>query len=69
MDEGVIQIEEFGMHISVDGSLMYGMFIEAVMSDYGGGGGTIKTIEMSYNKVLIYNHWIHPMCRHCLGIS
>ena len=34
VDEGVIQIEEFGMHISVDGSLMYGMFIEAVMSDH-----------------------------------
>lgn len=34
VDEGVIQIEEFGMHISIDGSLMYGMFIEAIMSDH-----------------------------------
>jgi hypothetical protein len=34
VEEGVIQIEEFGMHISIDGSLMYGMFIEAIMSDH-----------------------------------
>ena len=34
VEDGVVQIEEFGMHISIDGSLMYGMFIEAVMSDH-----------------------------------
>ena len=34
VEEGVIQIEEFGMHISIDGSLMYGMFIEAIMQDH-----------------------------------
>ena len=34
VEDGVVQVEEFGMHISVDGSLMYGMFIEAIMSDH-----------------------------------
>ncbi len=29
-DEGIIQIEEFGMHLDMDGTIIYGMFIEAV---------------------------------------
>jgi hypothetical protein len=33
VDEGIVQVEDFGMHISIDGSLMYGMFIEAIMDD------------------------------------
>ena len=28
-----MQVEDFGMHIGIDGSLMYGMFIEAIMDD------------------------------------
>jgi WD repeat-containing protein 35 len=29
-DEGIIQIEEFGMHLDMDGTIVYGMFIEAI---------------------------------------
>ncbi len=30
VDEGIVQVEEFGMHLNVDGTLIYGMFIEAI---------------------------------------
>jgi hypothetical protein len=29
-DDGIIQIEEFGMHLDMDGTIVYGMFIEAI---------------------------------------
>mmetsp|Transcript_29198 Transcript_29198/g.75160 ORF Transcript_29198/g.75160 Transcript_29198/m.75160 type:complete len:696 (-) Transcript_29198:28-2115(-) len=29
-DEGIVQIENFGMHLNVDGSVMYGMVVEAI---------------------------------------
>lgn len=30
-DEGVVQVENFGMHLNVDGTIIYGMTIEAIM--------------------------------------
>ena len=30
-DEGVVQVEMFGMHLSVDGTILYGMKVEAIM--------------------------------------
>lgn len=30
-DEGIVQIENFGMHLNVDGTIMYGMKVEAIM--------------------------------------
>ncbi|DBA00171.1 TPA: hypothetical protein N0F65_007796 [Lagenidium giganteum] len=30
-DEGIVQIESFGMHLNGDGSIIYGMFIDAIM--------------------------------------
>ena len=30
-DEGIVQIENFGMHLNVDGLIMYGMKVEAIM--------------------------------------
>lgn len=30
-DQGVIQVENFGVHLNADGSVLYGMQIEAVM--------------------------------------
>eukprot|EP01052_Picozoa_sp_SAG31_P050082 SAG31_NODE_11271_length_1047_cov_1.649789_2_plen_80_part_00 len=29
-DEGIIQIEEFGMHMNEDGTLVYGMRVDAI---------------------------------------
>eukprot|EP00941_MAST-03F_sp_MAST-3F-sp1_P005659 g5659.t1 len=31
-DDGIIQIENFGMHINVDGAVVYGVFVEAIMN-------------------------------------
>eukprot|EP00948_MAST-09A_sp_MAST-9A-sp1_P004048 g4048.t1 len=30
-EEGIVQVEEFGMHLNVDGTMIYGMKIEAIM--------------------------------------
>jgi len=30
-DEGIVQIETFGMHLNVDGTILYGMKVEAIM--------------------------------------
>jgi hypothetical protein len=30
-DEGIVQVENFGMHLNVDGTIMYGMKVEAIM--------------------------------------
>lgn len=30
-DEGIVQIENFGMHLNVDGTILYGIKIEAIM--------------------------------------
>lgn len=32
-EEGVIQIENFGMHLSVDGSIVYGIIVEAILGE------------------------------------
>ena len=29
--DGIVQVENFGMHLSVDGMILYGMRIEAIM--------------------------------------
>ena len=31
-DEGIVQIENFGMHLNVDGTILYGVKIEAIMN-------------------------------------
>jgi hypothetical protein len=36
-DEGIIQIECFGMHLNVDGSFLYGMKVEAIMDRQADG--------------------------------
>lgn len=30
-DEGIVQVENFGMHLNVDGTILYGMKVEAIM--------------------------------------
>lgn len=30
-DEGIVQVETFGMHLDVDGTIVYGMFVEAIL--------------------------------------
>ena len=34
-DEGIIQVENFGMHYGVDGKVIYGMYIEAIQEHLG----------------------------------
>lgn len=29
-EEGIVQVENFGMHLNVDGSVVYGMIVEAI---------------------------------------
>lgn len=30
-EDGVVQVENFGMHLNVDGTILYGIFVEAIM--------------------------------------
>jgi len=30
-EEGIVQVENFGMHLNVDGTTCYGMHIEAIL--------------------------------------
>ena len=30
-DEGIVQVEEFGMHLNEDGTLIYGMRLDAIL--------------------------------------
>ena len=44
-EDGIVQVENFGIHLNVDGTVLYGIKVEAIMertSEYvvcGGGGG------------------------------
>ena len=35
-DDGIVQVENFGMHLNVDGTIVYGIKVEAVLGACGG---------------------------------